>query len=110
MTDKLAAALKRARETINTGVNTTYPSRAAAGHVRAVMQALVDAVEEQSAAIDRYRYAWHWWAADSFDGSWEMRARFTWARGEDVEGDMTADEVARVGNQFLERSGRVPRS
>lgn len=66
-------------------------------------------VARLTAALDRYRYAYTWWAADAFDGGGEMRSRFNWAFGEDVHERMTEDRVAEVGKQFLEQSGRVAR-
>jgi hypothetical protein len=65
--------------------------------------------ERLTAALNRYRYAYAWWAADAFDGGGEMRSRFNWAFGEDQHQRMTEDEVAKVGQQFLEQTGRMPR-
>lgn len=62
--------------------------------------------ERLTASLDRYRYVWHWWAADSYDSGGEFNARMNWARGEDVEDNLTNDQVARIGQQFLKQTGR----
>ena len=57
-------------------------------------------------AIDRYRYAYRWWQSDAYDAGGEMRARFNWAAGEDLTQNLTDNEIAMIGQQFLKTTGR----
>lgn len=62
------------------------------------------------AALDRYRYAIHWMAADSWDvehSGGEARARCEWARGEDRGSNLDNDQIAIIGQTFLATTGRT---
>lgn len=63
-------------------------------------------IAELRAALDRYRYVYAWWTADSHDSGGEFRARMHWARGEDYH-HLTNDEVATIGKRFLACTGRA---
>jgi hypothetical protein len=52
--------------------------------------------------IDRYRYAIAFAAADAWDGGYDIRQRFEWARTNDPGGHMTNNRVAEIGRAFLE--------
>lgn len=65
--------------------------------------------EEIRRALERYRYVYHWWASHSYDMGGEFNARMNWARGEDVEQDLTPDQFAKIGHRFLEGTGRRQR-
>jgi len=81
------------------------------GRWQTVIQALrlfgEDQGERRREALDRWRYAFRWWQADSYDVGGEMRARFNWAAGEDVGmQDLDENEVAEIGHEFLRATGR----
>jgi len=56
------------------------------------------------AALDRYRYAVAWAAADSWDQSEESQTRFEWARSRDPVRviDVSLDDTARIARGFYE--------
>ncbi len=51
-------------------------------------------------ALDRYRYAIEWVAADSWDHCVDCRERLAWARQMDGK-HLTADEIAAIGQKYL---------
>jgi len=55
-------------------------------------------IEALEAALNRYRYAVQWAAADSWDHCGDCRARLEWAKASDRRLD--ANEMAAVGQQF----------
>lgn len=60
--------------------------------------------EAAEVALDRYRYAVEWSAADSWDGCPECRARLEWARSLDDK-RLSVNEVAAIGKSFLQTFG-----
>lgn len=83
------------------------------GRWETVVQALqvfeewVSSKETSRAALNRWRYAFRWWQADSLDVGGEMMARFNWAAGEDLGSrDLTDNEFAAIGHEFLRATGR----
>jgi chromosome segregation ATPase len=62
---------------------------------------LIAAGAEREIALNRYRYAVVFAAAEAWDCGPDMRAVFGWARGLDGKA-MTDDEVAAIGKQYLD--------
>jgi hypothetical protein len=52
-------------------------------------------------ALNRYRYATEWAAAESWDNTEEVRARFEWARALDPCGILSTGDLAHIGQDFL---------
>jgi hypothetical protein len=62
---------------------------------------LIAALAEREIALNRYRYAVIFAAADNWDGGIDMRARMGWARALDGKA-LTDDDVAAIGKQYLD--------
>lgn len=78
------------------------------------LMAKIEAAEARAAAaeaaLDRYRYAIHWMAADAWDAErsgGEARARCEWARGEDRGSNLDNNHIAIIGQAFLATTGRA---
>ena len=65
------------------------------------IERLTAEVARLETALDRYRYAVCFAAAEAWDGAVDMRARFGWARGLDGK-EMTDNEIARIGQLYLD--------
>ena len=61
--------------------------------------------DRMAEALDRYRYAVEWVAADSWDHCSDCRARLAWARWSDGEA-MDPNQTATIGQIFLAAEGR----
>ncbi len=57
--------------------------------------------EKMEEALNRYRYAITWVAADSWDHCGDCRARLEWALAMDPGERLTQDQIAAVGKTFL---------
>jgi hypothetical protein len=67
------------------------------------------AARQDAEALDRYRYAVAFAAADSWDGGPDMRQRLEWARANDPGGNLTNDRIAEIGQTFPVHMRAVPR-
>ena len=61
---------------------------------------LLAEVERLRKALDRYRYATQWTAADAWDFCSDCRERIRWAHSCDHD-CLSVNEVAAIGKQFL---------
>lgn len=75
----------------------------------AVIERLEAAARHDAEALDRYRYAIAFAAADSWDGGPDMRQRLEWARASDPGGNLTNDRVAEIGQIFPTHMRAIPR-
>lgn len=67
----------------------------------ALRTGLIEVLDRHERALDRYRYAVVFAAAEAWDGAIDMRARFGWARALDRK-EISDDEIAAIGKQYLD--------
>lgn len=98
----IVAAVARGQGVYASPPGGSYPEndRRFIAAARTAVPALLAEVERLREAIDRYRYATQWTAADAWDFCSDCRERIRWAHAHDPD-RLSVNEVADIGKAFL---------